>query len=37
MDASSAAIEDSDLASLTRVIAQASGSEVDMEIFIAST
>ena len=37
MDASQTEITDSDLASLTRVIAQASGSEVDMEIFIAST
>ena len=31
------ATDTGDLASLTRVIAQASGSEVDMEIFIAST
>ena len=37
MDASQTEITDNDLASLTKVIAQASGSEVDMEIFIAST
>ena len=38
MDAGSSAIAaDAPIASLTRVIAKASGSVVDMEIFVAST